>query len=299
MVLAGLVVWLVCGDSGETSPLRARSSVENVPDVGSIGVSEGLELVWADEFEGVELDLQKWEIMLGTGVEYGVPAGWGNNELQAYTDRPENVAVAEGRLILRAQRRDSSQTGEAGGFTSARLRTKDLGDWTFGRFEIRAKLPSGQGLWPAIWLLPTDADYGGWAASGEIDIMELLGHEPDKVHGTLHYGGGWPDNVHTGTSFSLSEGSFTDDFHVFGLEWEPGELRWTVDGDLYQTQTEWHTEGAAFPAPFDRRFHLLLNVAVGGDWPGAPDDGTTFPQSMEVDYVRVFQQPGPPPPKGD
>ncbi len=120
--------------------------------------------------------------------------------------------------------------------------------------------------------------------------MELLGHEPEKVHGTLHYGGAWPDDAQSGRSFSLAEGTFADGFHVFALEWEAGEIRWYVDGELYQTQTTWHSAGGEFPAPFDRRFHLLLNVAVGGNWPRPPDATTTFPQSMSVDYVRVYQK---------
>ena len=229
--------------------------------------------------------------MLGTGVDYGVPAGWGNNELQVYTDRPQNVFVEDGHLVLRALREKPPTTAVEAELTSARLRSRDRGDWTYGRFEVRARLPEGQGIWPAIWLLPTDSEYGGWAASGEIDIMELLGHEPERVYGTLHYGGAWPDNVHTGTSFTLAEGTFADGFHIFSLDWEPGEFRWYVDGEHYQTQSRWHSDGGEFPAPFDRRFHLLLNLAVGGDWPGPPDETTTLPQSMSVDYVRVYQRP--------
>jgi len=140
-------------------------------------------------------------------------------------------------------------------------------------------------------MLPTDNVYGGWAASGEIDIMELLGHEPNVVYGTLHYGGSWPNNRSSGGSYRLAGGDFSQDFHVFSLEWEPGEIRWFVDGELYLTLTQWYTEaqGASFPAPFDQRFHLLMNVAVGGNWPGSPAPTTQFPQEMVVDYVRVYQ----------
>jgi beta-glucanase (GH16 family) len=155
---------------------------------------------------------------------------------------------------------------------------------------IRARTPLGQGIWPAIWMLPTDNVYGTWAASGEIDIMELLGHAPNAVHGTLHYGGRWPNNTNTGDSFRLAGANFSDDWHTFRLDWEPEELRWYVDDQHYQTQTRWNTTGQPYPAPFDQRFHLLLNLAVGGNWPGNPDETTVFPQTLRVDYVRVYQR---------
>lgn len=248
---------------------------------------DDLELLWSDEFEGDELDTSKWSYMYGTGEQFGL-VGWGNNELQYYTDRPENIYVRDGKLHIRAKEE------EHGGmdYTSARIRSLDKGDWRYGRFEVRAKLPEGQGIWPAVWMMPSHDVYGGWAASGEIDIMELVGHRPDVVHGTLHYGGAWPDNTSSGSSYRLDSGTFSDDFHVFALEWEEGEMRWYVDGEHYQTQTSWYTEGYAFPAPFDQPFHLLLNVAVGGDWPGSPDATTEFPQEMVIDYVRVYQEPG-------
>jgi len=145
-------------------------------------------------------------------------------------------------------------------------------------------------MWPAVWMLPTDNEYGGWAASGEIDIMELVGHEPATIHGTLHYGGAWPHNTSSGSSFTLPSGDFSQDFHIFALEWEPGEFRWYVDGFRYRTQTQWHIQGHDFPAPFDKRFHLLINLAVGGNWPGNPDATTEFPQELVIDYVRVYQR---------
>ncbi|HJK96327.1 MAG TPA: glycoside hydrolase family 16 protein [Polyangiaceae bacterium LLY-WYZ-14_1] len=244
---------------------------------------DGWELVWSDEFDGSELDLSKWSVQVGDGCDIGL-CGWGNNELQWY--RAENLTVADGLLTITAR------VEPVGGrdFTSARIRTLDRGDWTYGRFEARARLPRGQGLWPAIWMLPSDTVYGTWAASGEIDIMELVGHESSRVHGTLHYGGEFPANTSSGDSFDLSSGTFADGFHTFAVEWEEGEIRWYVDGRLYQTQTEWYSEGGAFPAPFDRDFHLILNVAVGGNWPGAPDLTTPFPQTMEVDWIRVYER---------
>jgi len=241
----------------------------------------GWTLVWNDEFDAANIDEAKW------GFEVNATGG-GNNELQYYTARKENAFLEDGKLVIEALK--ESYTGPEGtrAYTSARLRTLNKGDWKYGRFDIRARLPFGQGIWPAIWMLPTDWVYGGWAASGEIDIMELVGHDPETVHGTLHYGGAWPNNKSSGTSFKLSQGNFAGDFHTFTLEWEEGVFRWYMDGALYQTQTTWSTEGAAFPAPFNQRFHLLLNVAVGGNWPGSPDATTAFPQRMEVDYVRVY-----------
>lgn len=247
---------------------------------------DDLELVWSDEFEGDELDTAKWSFMYGTGDQFGL-VGWGNNELQYYTDRAENLYIEDDRLHIRAREEDH----EGMAYTSARIRTLDKGDWRYGRFEIRAKLPEGRGIWPAVWMMPSDDVYGGWAASGEIDIVELVGHQPHTVHGTLHYGGEWPANTSSGSSYELDSGTFSDGFHLFALEWEEGEIRWYVDGEHYQTQTQWYTEGYAFAAPFDQPFHLLLNVAVGGDWPGSPDSTTEFPQEMVVDYVRVYQKP--------
>ncbi|MEK6650949.1 MAG: glycoside hydrolase family 16 protein, partial [Bacteroidota bacterium] len=167
-------------------------------------------------------------------------------------------------------------------YTSARMRTRFKGDWLYGRFEIRAQLPYGKGLWPAIWMLPTDWEYGGWPASGEIDIMECVGHEPWKVYGTIHYGSSPATRIQTGGNTSLTAGTFAGDFHVFAMEWDSTAIRWYVDGRQYFT--------TSIGKPFDKRFHLLFNVAVGGNWPGNPDEFTTFPQRMTVDYVRVFRR---------
>ncbi|MDP8242966.1 MAG: glycoside hydrolase family 16 protein [Candidatus Hinthialibacter antarcticus] len=246
-------------------------------------------LVWSDEFDGESLNLDKWEALFDV-------SGGGNNELQFYTRREKNVRIEDGVLFIEAHHQQFTGVDTRSGkektrdYTSARIRTKGKGDWLYGKIEARAKMPKGQGYWPAIWMMPTDSAYGGWASSGEIDIMEYLGHEPNKVHGTLHYGASWPDNVHSGKPFAIDEGSFADEFHVFALEWEEGVMRWYVDGELYQTQTKWSTNKALFPAPFDKRFHLIMNLAVGGNWPGAPDDETVFPQSLQVDYIRVYQK---------
>lgn len=238
------------------------------------------QLVWSDEFDGNELDLTKWEYQIGNGP----PSGWGNNELEYY--RAENAVVKDGFLTIIAKKENYNGFN----YTSARIRTKGKGDWKYGKFEVRAKMPKGKGMWPAIWMMPTDNVYGGWAASGEIDIMEYLGHDTTKVYGTLHYGGSWPNNKSSGKSYTLKNGGFNEDFHTFTLIWEEGKIQWLVDGELYQTQTSWYTAGANFPAPFDQRFHMILNLAVGGNWPGNPDGSTKFPQEFVIDYVRVYQK---------
>ncbi|MEO1087448.1 MAG: family 16 glycosylhydrolase, partial [Acidobacteriota bacterium] len=251
---------------------------------------DGCVLVWADEFDGTEVDLSKWTFQLGDGAEVGLPGGWGNNELQYYT--AENATVSGGFLTITA--REESVAGSD--YTSARMRSLGKGDWTFGRMEMRAKMPIGQGLWPAFWMLSSDPSiYGVWAASGEIDIMEYIGSEPDKIFGTIHYGASFPGNVFSGTDTFLPSGTFADGFHEFAVEWEFGEIRWYLDGVEYTRRNSWFSTGGPFPAPFDVDFHLLLNVAVGGNLPGNPDASTVFPQEMVVDYVRVYQAPNTPP----
>lgn len=238
-------------------------------------------IIWQDEFDGESLDLSKWSYQIGDGCDISPDlCGWGNNELQWY--RQENVEVSEGTLKITARRENSNGRN----YTSARIRTIDKGDWTYGRFEARIKLPAGRGLWPAFWMLPTDEVYGGWPQSGEIDIMELIGSEPATIHGTIHFGPLWPNNRQSGESYELHTGRFSDDFHEFAVEWEPNEIRWYVDGYLYARKT--NSDVAPSRWPFDQDFHFLLNVAVGGNWPGSPDGTTRFPQTMEVDYVRVY-----------
>ncbi len=254
--------------------------VSTAASIDQSAVRQCPSIVWADEFEGTTVDTSKWEFMIGTGADYGVPAGWGNGELQYY--RSENAEVEGGSLRIIAK----SEPYHGSDYTSARLRTRGIGDFTFGRVEARIRMTSGQGLWPAFWMLPTDEVFGGWPRSGEIDIMENIGSEPSTVHGTLHFGTPHPDHRFTGTSFSLpGERSFADDFHRFAVEREPGVIRWLVDDILYSTRTP--SDLGEHPWPFDERFHLLLNVAVGGHWPGTPDATTSFPQTLEVDFVRV------------
>lgn len=240
------------------------------------------ELVWADEFEhpdGSVPDPQKWNYQQGG-------AGWGNGELQHYTDAKENAVIQDGMLVIKA----NQEYMMGRDYTSARLTTQFKGDWTFGRYEIRAKLPNTQGIWPAFWMLPTRARYGAGPAGGEIDIMEMVGSEPGRVYGTLHFGN---PAEHSSNSYDLPNGAtFSEDFHLFALEWNPTEIRWYVDDTLFHSETEWFTTGrkdAQAPAPFDQDFYLLINVAVGGHWPGSPDQTSEFPQALYVDYVRVFQ----------
>lgn len=238
-------------------------------------------LIWSDEFDGSAVDPAKWEFQTGDGSQVGLP-GWGNNELQWY--QSANASVANGVLTIQA--RQQSVGGKA--YTSSRLRSLGRAEFLYGRVEMRARLPVGKGLWPAFWMLPSDpAIYGVWAASGEIDVMESIGG--DRIYGTIHYGGTFPANVQAGSSILLPAGSAAD-FHVYAVEWQPTEIRWYVDGQLYATRNDWFSTGGPYPAPFDVPFHLLLNVAVGGNFPGSPDGTTVFPQNYVVDYVRVYQQ---------
>lgn len=237
-------------------------------------------LVWADEFnlpDGAPVDASKWSAEMGGG-------GWGNAELEYYTDRPENAYHENGSLVIRAR----NEEYQGSRYTSARLVTKGKASWKYGRIEARAKLPVGQAIWPAIWMMPEKSVYGGWPVSGEIDIVELIGKEPGTIHGTLHFG-----NPHDQVSgaFSLPAGqSFADDYHVFAIEWEPGAIRWYLDGNEYFSATRWFTsaKNSPFPAPFDQPFYLIMNVAVGGRWPGYPNATTPAEAKMLVDYVRVY-----------
>lgn len=244
----------------------------------------GCTLVFEDEFDGTEVDLSKWTLLVGDGTDFGLPAGWGNNELQWYQE--DNATVADGMLTITA--REEIVNGY--NYTSSRMITADKADFKYGRMEMRAKMPITQGMWPAFWMFFTGpGEYGGWAASGEIDIMEYIGSEPTEVFGTIHYGQPFPGNVFSSTEIQLDSGTFNDDFHTFAIEWEPGEIRWYMDDILYSTRDTWWSNGGNFPAPFDQDFHLLLNFAVGGNLPGNPDDTSVFPQEYIIDYVRVWQ----------
>lgn len=243
--------------------------------------------VWADEFDGTNLNQFNWEAQVGTGPNGD---GWGNNELEYYTARPSNVSVGAGLLTITARR--ENYNGRQ--YTSARLRTQGLHDFKYGKFEARIKVPAGQGIWPAFWMLPTNSPYGGWASSGEVDILETI-NQATFAYGTLHYGAPWPGNVSSGGNRA---GTWYDGFHTYSIVWEPDEIDWYVDGSRYNrvTSATWYSSLAAGNprAPFDVPFHLLLNLAIGGNWPGNPDGTTVLPATLQVDYVRVSQRP----PKG-
>lgn len=245
----------------------------------------GYELVWSDEFDGEAIDPTKWSYDLGDGCDRGI-CGWGNNELEYYTDSPENSFVSNGNLIIRAKRETPLYLGQYQ-YTSARMVTKNQGDWRYGRIDVRARLPIGQGLWPAIWMLPTENVYGQWPKSGEIDIMENIGSEPERVFGTIHFGHDYWRFISEG--IDLEEGTFNQDFHVFSVIWTEDCILFLMDGIPYSGP---YTRSSVLPTtwPFDQDFHLILNVAVGGNLPGNPTPATQFPQVMQVDYVRVYQQ---------
>jgi autotransporter-associated beta strand protein len=241
---------------------------------------------WYDEFDGPGVDPARWVYDLGTGSQFGL-VGWGNNELQYYTNRASNARVANGLLEITARREAFAGMD----YTSARLTTRGTFSQAGGRFEIRAALPLGQGFWPAFWMLPTGSPYGGWAASGEIDILEARGQHPNRIENTIHYGGPWPDNAYTGSGYTLPAGGSIADFHTYAVEWdlEPApSLRWYVDDRLSWSTNQWWSTGGGYPAPFDQPFHLLVNLAVGGNFVGPPDGSTPFPSAMKVDYVRVY-----------
>ncbi len=256
----------------------------------ALPVQAAWQLVWNDEFNGAAVDTTKWTYDIGTGPPY---PGWGNNELQFYTSRPQNVFVTNGFLHIVA--RQESYQGAS--YTSARLKTQGRFSQTYGRFTFRARLPQGQGYWPAFWLMPRDSVYGGWAASGEVDAMEIRGQNPGTVLGTIHFGGTWPDNAQSyGPAFTFLTGDSAVNIHTYTLEWTTNWFRWYVDGRAYQVQTAWWSSGGPFPAPFDQPFFILMNLAVGGYFPGSPDASTVFPGEIQVDYVRVYRYTETPPP---
>ncbi|MES2714753.1 MAG: glycoside hydrolase family 16 protein [Pseudomonadota bacterium] len=270
-------------------------------------------LVWSDEFEGNSVDRSKWDFDIGNGFfdyrhHVWIP-GWGNEELQYYTAEPANVSVQDSLLTIRAVK----ESLHGCGYTSARLKTRrrdgtPLFTKCYGRFEFRAKVPWGKGLWPALWLLPQDDTYGGWAASGEIDVMEIAGERPHEVLNSIHFGSSFPKRSLITHVHPLPGGSTVADWHVYAVEWEPGEIRFYVDGVHTSTRNHWwstskNKDGVGlearraadlnpWPAPFDQPFYLVMNVAVGGNFPGAPSAATPFPAELVVDYVRVYDKVG-------
>ena len=243
-------------------------------------------LTWSDEFDapdGSAPSAARWVHDLGGD-------GWGNHELQTYTDRRDNSVIRGGSLVIRAAREHATgRDGITREYTSARLKTLGTFSQAYGRFEARIRIPRGQGIWPAFWMMGDNVEAAGWPACGEIDVMENIGREPNVVHGTVH-GPGYSGGQSLTASFTNPAGRpFADDFHVFAIEWEPSVIRWYSDSTLYATRTLSGVPGGSRWV-FDHPFFVLLNVAVGGDWPGNPDATTAFPQEMVVDWVRVYKR---------
>lgn len=249
----------------------------------SLGQYTYKKMVWADEFNYTGLpDSSRWSYDSGNGCPSN--CGWGNNELQYYTPhRKENARIENGILIIEARKEEFKNSK----YTSARLISKNKGDWKYGRVEVRAKLPAGRGMWPAIWMLPTHWKYGGWPQSGEIDIMENVGYWPDSALSSVHTGA-YNHGINTQKTKGVNRNDLSTAFHVYGMEWTPDSISFYIDGLLYHV---FKNEGTGSPAwPFDQDFHLLLNIAVGGNWGGKYGvDDKIFPQRMEVDYIRVYQ----------
>ena len=278
------------------------------------GRSQEWSLVWSDEFEGDCIDPLKWDFDIGNGffdyTHHEWIAGWGNEELQYYTQDPRNVFVKDSLLTIRAVK----ESLHGCGYTSARLKTRQrdgapLFSKLYGKFEFRAKVPWGKGLWPALWLLPQDNAYGGWAASGEIDVMEIVGEKPHEVLNSIHFGSAFPKRSLITHVHPLPDGGSVADWHVYTVEWEPGQIRFYVDDVHTSTRDHWWScskkkrdgQGVEprraadlnpWPAPFDQPFYLVMNVAVGGNFPGVPNAATRFPAEMVVDYVCVYDRVG-------
>ena len=257
---------------------------------------EGYTKVWGDEFDGDSLNRDDWNVETHE-------KGWVNSELQEYVDLEENIQVKDGKLVINPVKKvssiesnDAASTKEVVSYTSGRISTQNKQTFTYGRFECRAQVPKGQGYLPAFWLMANDENlYGQWPRCGEIDCMEVMGQETNKAYGTVHYGN--PHAQSQGTYYTgENESDFSDDFHVFTCDWEPGKITWYVDGVKYHEENDWYSttvgQGTlAYPAPFDQPFYIILNLAVGGSWVGNPNDETSFENNpYEIDYVRVYQK---------
>jgi beta-glucanase (GH16 family) len=258
---------------------------------GTVPPQTDWNIVWSDEFNGTGIDYSHWKFETGGG-------GWGNNELEYYTSRPQNAYVTNGSLHIAAIHENYSGAT----YTSARMKSQGLFTKKYGRFEFRAKLPTGKGFWPALWMMPEDSVYGGWAASGEIDIMENKGSDSTSVLGTIHFGGAYPNQDQSyGPSYAFPNGGSVTNFHTYLLDWSPSSISWSVDGQVYETQTSWWSSSNPtntsirnpFPAPFNQTFYLIMNVAVGGNFDGNPTNTAIFPGEMQVDYVRVYDKTAP------
>lgn len=251
-----------------------------IPDSGFSTPEEytGWDIFWRDEFDADVLNEEDWTFETGNGNW-----GWGNNELEFY--RKQNTQLVDGNLVIQARK----ETFNGFDYTSSRIKTQNKVDFTFGRVDIRAVIPEGQGIWPALWMLGSNFGNIGWPRCGEIDIMELIGHQPSTVHGTVHYPDPNGDRLQNTKHRNLTSGKFSDEFHVFSLIWEDDSIEWLVDGQKFHSVSR-ASLGTQNPYPFNDDFFFIFNVAVGGTWPGSPDATTVFPQNMIVDYIRVFKK---------
>ena len=283
---ATLTMVTACGKKSEDTTTETVTEEITTEEVIEVPEIEGYNLLWHDEFSGDALDETIWS------YDPHEP-GWTNNELQEYTTSTDNVFVKDGYLTLKAIKTQTENGKDY--YTSGKIKGQNKSDFLYGKVVIRAKVPEGQGLWPALWMMPTEEEkYGQWPKCGEIDIMETLGHQTEIAYGTLHYGE--PHGEQQGT-YTLEGTTFAEDFHEYSVEWEPGEFRWYIDGNLYHTVNDWFTavqgeDDKPYPAPFDQTFYIQMNLAVGGTWPGNPDDTTDFDNAeFLIDYVRVYQKP--------
>ena len=267
----------ISGTGKATGTIQNIGTYLPVDGTGYAGATSypGMTLAWSDEFTANYINSNNWSYDTGG-------SGWGNNELEYYTNSNKNAYTTGGYLVIEARK----ETMGTNNYTSARMISKDKKTFTYGRIDFRAKLPKGQGVWPALWMLGNNIGTTPWPACGEIDIMELLGHEPQKTYGTIHWGAAGGASTHIGGNYSLSSLTFNDKFHLFSLKWEADKLSFLIDDVVYFTANKSQVNG---DYPFDKPFFFIMNLAVGGNWPGNPDATTVFPQRMIVDYVRVFQ----------
>ena len=236
----------------------------------------GLSLKWSDEFNGAAINTNNWNYDIGGN-------GWGNNELEYYTNSTKNSFVTKGGYLVLEARQEAMGSNN---YTSARMLTMGKQEYTYGRIDVRAILPKGQGIWPAIWMLGSNINTTPWPACGEIDMMELLGHQPAKVYGTMHWSNTSGQDASVGGNYTLPSGDFSQKFHVFSIVWDSTKIEWYIDNQKYFTGNQ---SGVSDTNPFNKPFFFILNIAVGGNWPGNPNSTTVFPQRMIVDYVRVYQ----------
>ncbi|WP_210513808.1 glycoside hydrolase family 16 protein [Hymenobacter terricola] len=272
-LLLALGLMSSCTDKGSTFTPVPPTPVVPVVNEEAHNYADYNNLVWSDEFDGSALDQTKWAYELGGG-------GWGNNELEAYTNSSDNVYLTGGNLVISARRQQSGTNA----YTSGRLITKGKQSFQYGRIDVRAKVPKGKGVWPAIWMLGADIDQNNWPKCGEIDIMELRGSQPLQFLTTMHFGTSTADHRYKGTT-QVMPADLSADFHLFSVVRSKDLLRFFIDGQQYYS----FTGSDASPFPFNNPFFAVLNVAVGGDFDGNPDASTTFPQQMQVDYVKYFQ----------